>query len=138
MNNIIGYTGGVFDLFHVGHVNLLNRAADKCDYLIVGVSTDELCFSYKHKTPTIPFKDRLKIVKNIKVVDKVVCQDTLDHTINWEKYRFHKLFVGTDWKGSERWTKWEQLLRAKGVEIIYLPYTQHVSSTKIKELLCNE
>ena len=93
---IVGYTTGVFDMFHVGHLNILKRAKEQCDYLIVGVSTDELCESYKHKKPIVPFEERKAIIESIRYVDQVVPQLNRDNFAAWEKYHFDKLFVGNE------------------------------------------
>lgn len=105
---IIGYTTGVYDMFHIGHLNILMRAKECCDYLIVGVSTDELVKREKNKTPIIPFEDRCKIVNAIQYVDKVVPQYDKDKYSAWEKYKFNKMFVGSDWKGTKIWEKYEK------------------------------
>ena len=100
---IIGYTTGVFDMFHIGHLNILRRAKEQCDYLIVGVSTDELVEHDKHKTPIIPFENRCDIVGAIKYVDKVVPQVDKNKFEAWQKYHFNKMFVGSDWQGTPQW-----------------------------------
>ena len=125
---VIGYLSGTFDLFHVGHLNLLRRAKDKCDYLIVGVHPDG---SHKGKTTFIPFEERLAVVGGCKYVDKVVrsCQEDSDA---WKIHKFDKLFVGSDYKGSERFAKYESFFADKNVEIIYFDYTQSTNSTKIR------
>ena len=97
---IIGYTTGVFDLFHVGHLNILKRAKENCDYLIVGVSTDKLVYEYKKKYPIIPFEERIEIVKTIRYVDKVVTQDDMDKYEAWKSLKYNILFHGDDWKGT--------------------------------------
>lgn len=135
MSKIIGYTTGVFDLFHIGHLNILKRAKEQCDYLIVGVSTDELVQQYKNKTPVISYDERSAIVKAIKYVDEVVPQVDRDKLSAWDKYHFNKMFVGDDWKGSELFNKLEQEFCEKGVEIVYFPYTKGTSSTFLKETL---
>lgn len=132
---IIGYTTGVFDLFHVGHLNILRRAKEQCDYLIVGVSTDELVQKYKHKNPIISYDERVEIVKAIRYVDKVVPQVDRDKYAAWEKYHFNRMFVGDDWKGSPLFTEMEQKFAPHGVEIVYFPYTQGTSSTILKQAL---
>lgn len=131
----IGYTAGVFDLFHVGHLNILRRAKENCDYLIVAVSTDELVQEYKHKTPVICYSERSEIVKAIRYVDEVVPQVNRDKFAAWKKYRFDKMFVGDDWKGSALFNAVEQKLRAVGAEVVYFPYTEGTSSTILKETL---
>lgn len=130
----IGYTTGVFDLFHIGHLNLLKRAKSQCDYLIVGVTVDELV-KYKHKKAVIPFEERLAIVQAIRYVDQAVAQTTMDKMDAWIKYHFDIMFVGDDWKGTEKWNMYEKQFREIGVEIVYFPYTQGVSSTLLNEVL---
>ena len=131
----IGYTTGVYDLFHVGHLNILEKAKEQCDYLIVGVSTDELVETYKHKTPVIPFEERIRIVGAIKYVDKVVPQTTMDKFKAWEENKFDVIFHGDDWKNSTMYNEMEEKLSSVGVEFVYFPYTKQTSSTKIKEKL---
>lgn len=130
---VIGYTTGVFDLFHVGHLNILRRAKEKCDYLIVGVSIDELVREYKHKNPIIPFEERAKIVEAIKYVDKVVPQKTLDKIVAWNDLKFDILFHGDDWKGSDLYKETEMKLNNLGVKMCFLPHTDGVSSTLISK-----
>ncbi|MFD1708005.1 adenylyltransferase/cytidyltransferase family protein [Siminovitchia sediminis] len=129
----IGYTTGVFDLFHVGHLNILKNAKEQCDYLIVGVSTDELVQSYKNKLPVIPFHDRLAIVEGIKYVDLVLPQMNRDKFAAWEDLQFHAMFVGDDWKGDPLFNEAEKKFNGVGVDIVYLPYTKRISSTLVKE-----
>ena len=131
----IGYTTGVFDLFHVGHLNILRKARENCDYLIVGVSTDELVKEYKNKTPIIPFDERVAIVSAIKYVDRVVPQKTRDKFKAWETYQFDRMFVGDDWKGSELFLAVEKKLKEQGVDVIYFPYTTGTSSTILRETI---
>ena len=130
----IGYTTGVFDLFHIGHLNLLRRAKEQCDYLIVGVSTDELV-SYKHKQAVIPFEERKQIVGAIKYVDEVVAQESMDKMAAWERLHFNVMFVGDDWKGTPKWDAYERQFKEVGVEIVYFPYTKGTSSTLINQTL---
>ena len=132
---IIGYTTGVFDLFHIGHLNILRRAKEQCDYLIVGVSTDELVENYKHKSPVIPYEERKAIVEAIKYVDEVVPQINRDKLAAWKQYRFDKMFVGDDWKGSELFSRLEDEFRKLGVEIVYFPYTKGTSSSYLRKIL---
>ncbi|WP_120190662.1 adenylyltransferase/cytidyltransferase family protein [Ammoniphilus oxalaticus] len=129
----IGYTTGVFDLFHVGHLNILKRAKEQCDYLIVGVSTDELVMEYKSKKPVIPQQERVEIVNSIKYVDLVVHQTNRNKFFAWEELKFDVLFVGDDWKGDSLFVEMEKKFNHVGVEIIYFPYTSGVSSTGLKE-----
>ena len=127
----IGYTTGVYDMFHIGHLNILKRAKEQCDYLIVGVSTDENVQQYKRKTPVIPFEQRKAIVEAIKYVDKVVPQEDMDKFAAWERYHFDAIFHGDDWKGSSMYDEIEQKLSAVGCDIIFLPHTDGVSSTQL-------
>ncbi len=132
---IIGYTTGVFDMFHIGHLNILKRAKEQCDYLIVGVSTDDLVEHDKNKTPIIPFENRCAIVEAIRYVDKVVPQKDKNKYGAWEKYQFNKMFVGSDWKGTPQWNAFEKQLAPHGVEIVYLPHTDGISSSILRETL---
>lgn len=132
---IIGYTAGVFDLFHIGHLNILRNAKSICDKLIVGVSTDDLVFKYKRKKPVIPFHERLEIVRSIKYVDAVISQDNLDKFEIWKKVKFDLMIVGDDWYNSNKWKKIDNKLLKKRVKVIYFPYTKNVSSTKINNIL---
>ncbi len=131
----IGYTTGVFDLFHIGHLNILRKAKLECDYLIVGVTTDELAEKEKGQAPIIPFTERFEIVESIKYVDDVIPQVNYDKIEAWNNLHFNKIFVGDDWRGSERWNDLEKKFSRIGVEIRYLPYTKHTSSTKIRKIL---
>ncbi|MBO7124867.1 MAG: adenylyltransferase/cytidyltransferase family protein, partial [Bacteroidales bacterium] len=119
---VIGYTTGVFDLFHIGHLNLLRKAKAQCDYLIVGVSSDDLVM-YKNKHAVIPFEERMEIVKAIRYVDEVVPQLNMDRMEAWKKYKFNVMFVGDDWKGTDKWNKIEEEMNSVGVKIVYFPYT---------------
>ena len=135
---IIGYTTGVFDLFHVGHLNLLKNAKAICDKLIVGVTTDELLFSYKKKKAVIPFEERSEIVRNIRFVDVVVSQENMDKISAWEKLKFDIMFVGDDWYKSEKWQDIEKRFNGNGVKIVYFPYTKGTSSTLINQILLEQ
>lgn len=132
----IGYTTGVFDLFHIGHLNLLRRAKEHCDYLIVGVTVDDLV-SYKHKKAIIPFEERAAIVAAIRYVDKVVPQVSMDKLAAWEIHHFDVMFVGDDWKGKPNWIQYEKDLAQEGVDVVYFPYTQGTSSTLLRDTLHN-
>ena len=132
--SVIGYTTGVFDLFHVGHLNILRRARAECDYLIVGVTVDELV-RYKGKKAFIPYEERREIVEAIRYVDEVVPQESMDKLAAWEKLHFDKMFVGDDWKGTETWNHWEEVFSERGVEIVYFPYTKRTSSTELRTAL---
>ena len=131
---MIGYTTGVFDLFHVGHLNILKRAKEQCDYLVVGVTVDELV-AYKGKKAFIPYEERAAIVEAIKYVDKVVPQTSMDKMEAWNNLHFHKMFVGDDWKGTDTWNHWEEEFAKVGVEIVYFPYTAKTSSSELREAL---
>lgn len=132
---IVGYTTGVFDMFHVGHLNLIARAREQCDRLIVGVSTDDVVLDYKGHAPIVPFEERVVIVKAIRYVDEVVPQTSMDKFAAWEKLHFNRLFHGNDWKGSAMYNEVEAKLKAVGVEVVYFPYTQGTSSTLLAERL---
>lgn len=132
---IIGYTTGVYDMFHIGHLNVIRNAKAKCDYLIVGVSTDELVQKEKNKTPVIPFEERCEIIRALKYVDEVVPQFDKNKLGAWEKYKFDKMFVGSDWQGTPAWKKFEEQFNPLGVEIVYLPHTDGISSTKLTEFI---
>lgn len=134
---IIGYTTGVFDLFHIGHLNLLRNARALCDKLIVGVTTDELV-SYKHKKAIIPFNERCEIVRNIKFVDLVVPQENMNKYEVWKKLKFDIMFVGDDWYNTEKWNDIEAKFKKVGVKIIYFPYTKGTSSTLINQILIKQ
>lgn len=131
---ITGYTTGVYDLFHIGHLNLLKNAKGLCDKLIVGVTTDELV-SYKNKKAVIPFEERIEIVRNIQFVDAVIPQDSMDKLEMWHKIKFDVMFVGDDWYNTDKWKDLEEKLKALGVKIIYFPYTKGTSSTLINSVL---
>ena len=129
----VGYTTGVFDLFHIGHLNILKKAKEQCECLIVGVSTDELVQNYKNKLPVIPFEERVEIVKSIKYVDKVVAQENRDKYSAWENLQFDVMFVGDDWKGNKLFEELEYQFKSVGVDIVYFPYTQGTSSTILRK-----
>ena len=131
---IIGYTAGVFDLFHIGHLNLLRNAKGMCDRLIVGVSTDDLVM-YKGKTPVIPFCDRIEIVRNLRCVDAVVAQENMDKLEMCKKLKANVMFVGDDWYKNETWQDYERQFAEEGIDIVYFPYTKNVSSTQISKAL---
>jgi len=132
---IIGYTQGTYDMFHIGHLNLIKHAKEKCDYLIVGVNTDELVKSYKNKTAIVPLEERMEIIASIRYVDRVVACDTLDKVKMQKELNFDKIFIGDDWKGNERWAKTEKEMTELGAELVYLPHTEGTSSTMLREKL---
>ena len=131
---IIGYTTGVYDLFHIGHLNLLKNAKGLCDKLIVGVTVDELV-AYKGKRSLIPFEDRIEIVRSIKYVDAAVPQYDMDKLTACKKLGAQILFVGDDWYGTEKWEAYEKEFEQAGIRIVYFPYTQGTSSTQIRKAL---
>ena len=131
---IIGYTAGVYDLFHIGHLNLLKNAKGMCDKLIVGVTTDDLV-AYKGKKAMIPFTDRIEIVRAIKFVDAVVPQADMDKVTMCRKLKANILFVGDDWYATDKWKRYEEQLQDDGIKVVYFPYTKGISSTKISEAL---
>ncbi|MCH5303733.1 MAG: adenylyltransferase/cytidyltransferase family protein [Ruminococcus sp.] len=134
----VGYTCGVFDLFHVGHLNLLERCKEQCDYLIVGVCDDKYVTDIKHKEPVYGEEQRRRILNALKVVDKaeiVTIEETDDKILAWNKFKFDVLFSGDDWKGSERYKKTEEQFEKLGAKIEYLPYTQGISTSQIKKNL---
>ena len=128
----VGYTQGVYDMFHVGHLNLLNHAKKQCDYLIVGVNADDLVKEYKNKTPVISEENRRYIVENIKSVDKAVIVHTLNKLMVYDQFRFDAIFIGDDWKGNSRWEDTEKQMALKGVDVVFLPHTEGVSSTELR------
>ena len=130
---IVGFTSGVFDMFHIGHLNILRRAKEQCDYLIVGVSTDETVQSYKHKIPVIPFEQRAAIVGALKCVDEVVPQTTKDKMEMWKSKHFDVMFHGDEWRGTDLYNRYEEEFEKVGVRIVYLPHTEGISSSILRE-----
>ena len=133
---IIGYTSGVFDLFHIGHLNLLRNAKGMCDKLVVGVSTDELV-GYKNKKAVIAHAERMEIVRSVRYVDSVIPQENMDKLEMWKKISFDLMFVGDDWYQKENWKDYEEKFKSLGVKIVFFPYTKGTSSTLINETLEN-
>ena len=131
----IGYTTGVFDLFHIGHLNILRRAKEQCEHLIVGVTTDKLCQARKKKLPIICEKDRMAIVSAIRFVDEVVPQEDMDKQTAVKKYHVDAVFVGSDWKGTPAWEKYEKEFAEVGCSVVYLDHTDGISSTILRERL---
>lgn len=129
---VIGYTAGVYDMFHIGHLNLLKNAKGMCDRLVVGVTTDELV-AYKGKKAVVPFADRMEIVKNIRCVDAVIPQYDMDKVSVCKKLGATMLFVGDDWYGTDKWKEYEKECEAEGIKVVYFPYTKGISSTKLSE-----
>lgn len=132
---VIGYTTGVFDLFHIGHVNILRNSKSMCDRLIVGVTVDELV-SYKGKRAIIPFEERIQVVRACQYVDMAVPQETMDKLDAYQRYKFDIIFVGNDWYQTEKWNQLNETFEKLGVNIVYIPYTKGTSSTLINEILC--
>ena len=132
---IIGYTTGVYDMFHIGHLNILKRAKEQCDYLIVGVTTDDLCFKRKKKYPIICEEERVAIVEAIRYVDKVVLQEDMDKVSAVITHHVDVVFVGSDWKGTPAWEQYEKAFAKEGCSVVYLDHTEGISSTILRERL---
>lgn len=131
----IGYTTGVFDMFHIGHLNILKRAKEQCDFLIVGVTTDDLCFERKQKYPIICESDRMAIVTELRCVDQVVPQENMDKLEAVKKYGADAVFVGSDWKETDAWNKYEKEFAEVGCTVVYLDHTDGISSTILRDRL---
>ena len=131
----IGYTTGVYDMFHIGHLNILRRAKEQCEYLIVGVTTDELCYQRKKKYPIICEADRMAIVAELRCVDQVVPQENMDKLEAVKKYGADAVFVGSDWKGTDAWNHYEKELSEVGCTVVYLDHTDGISSTILRDRL---
>ena len=131
----IGYTTGVYDMFHIGHLNILRKAKEVCDTLVVGVTTDELCFNRKKHYPVIPENDRMAIVSACRYVDKVVPQVDMDKLSAVKSIGADAVFVGSDWKGTEAWNNSEKEFAAIGCTVVYLDHTDSISSTILREKL---
>ena len=131
----IGYTTGVFDLFHIGHLNILRRAKEQCEYLIVGVTTDSLCLARKGKTPIVCEQDRVEIVQAIRYVDHVVLQETMDKVQAVKQLGCDVVFVGSDWQGTEAWNRYEKEFAEVGCSVVYLEHTDGISSSILQERL---
>jgi glycerol-3-phosphate cytidylyltransferase len=132
---VTGYTTGVFDLFHIGHLNVIRFAKSMCDRLIVGVTSDELSAELKGKSPIMPYNERFEIIQSIKFVDLVVPEIIDDKIKAWEELKFDLIFKGDDWKGTEKWNILEDKFRKIGVKVIFYPYTMNISSTIIRRIL---
>lgn len=135
MSHRIGYAGGAFDLFHVGHLNILKHAKSQCDYLIAGVVSDELLELVKGRRPIVPLSERLEIVRHVSFVDEAVEETMLDKLDTWRSVHFDIYFKGDDWKGTERGLRLEQAFAEVGVEVVYFPYTMSTSSTTLRHAL---
>lgn len=136
MHNV-GYTTGVFDLFHIGHLNLLKNAASQCQRLIVGVTTDELTLQLKKKPPVIPFVERIEIVRHIVGVHSAVAEETDDKIAAWERLGFDVVFKGDDWKNTPKWNHLEEQFAARKVSVVYFPYTSQVSTARIQRIIAD-
>lgn len=128
----IGYTQGTFDMFHIGHLNLLRQAKEQCEKLIVGINSDTLVQQYKNKTPVVNENDRMEIVKELRCVDDVIKCETLKKTDVWKELHFDAIFIGSDWKGNARWAQTEKDLAPLGAEVVYLRHTDGISSTLLR------
>ncbi len=135
MRKIIGFTAGTFDMFHIGHLNLLKNAYSRCDYLIVGVNSDNLVKEYKGKKAVIPLEERIEIIRALRIVDEVMRIDTLDKKVSWKQKHYDLLFIGDDWKGNPRWELTKKEMENVGVKTIFLPYTEGINSTLLREKL---
>ena len=133
----VGYAPGAYDLFHVGHLNILRHAKSHCDHLIAGVVSDEMCLSAKGRLPVIPLAERLEIVSHISYVDEVVAETVPDKLQTWRRVQFDVIFKGDDWRGTARGNKLEQDFAGVGVEVVYFPYTVHTSSTILRRVLAS-
>ena len=131
----VGYTQGTYDMFHIGHLNLLKHASELCDYLIVGVNSDELVKEYKHKTSVINENERAEIVRNIKCVDECHIVTTLDKKVAHGKFHFDAIFIGDDWKGNSRWERTQEEMKSLGVDLVYLPHTSGISSSALTDII---
>lgn len=131
----VGYTTGVFDMFHIGHLNILRRAKEQCEYLVVGVTTDELCLNRKNKTPIINEHDRMAIVEAIRYVDKVIPQADMEKIKPVKELGADAVFVGSDWKGTDAWNKYEKEFAQVGCDVVYLEHTEGISSTMLRDVI---
>ncbi|MFD0685132.1 adenylyltransferase/cytidyltransferase family protein [Actinomadura fibrosa] len=132
---VVGYVPGAYDMFHIGHLNILRRAKGQCDHLIAGVVTDEVLQDAKGRAPIVPLAERLAVVGSMACVDEVVTDVSSDKVVMWERLGFDVLFKGDDWKGTEKGDRLEADLGARGVRIVYFPYTVHTSSTALRQLI---
>ncbi|MFR9674959.1 adenylyltransferase/cytidyltransferase family protein [Streptomyces sp. TR06-5] len=135
MTHTVGYAPGAYDLFHVGHLNLLRHARDRCDYLVAGVVSDEMAERAKGRPPVVPLVERLEIVRSIRFVDAAFVETVPDKLETWQQIRFHVLFKGDDWRGTPKGQRLEADFRTVGVDVVYFPYTVHTSSTQLRRAL---
>jgi len=132
---LIGYVPGVFDLFHVGHLNALLQAREHCDVLVAGVVSDDVCEAVKGMRPFVPLEERIAIVDAIGIVDATYAEHTTDKLDAWEEVGFHRLFKGDDWRETPKGLELERRLATVGVEVVYFPYTLHTSSTQLRRVI---
>ncbi len=135
MTRVVGYAPGAYDLFHVGHLNLLRHAAEQCDHLIAGVVSDEMLVLTKGRAPVVPLAERMEIVRNLRIVDEVHAEVVPDKIDTWREVGFDVIFKGDDWRGTEKGRRLERDFGAVGVEVRYFPYTVHTSSTALRRAL---
>jgi glycerol-3-phosphate cytidylyltransferase len=138
MSRIVGYVPGAWDMFHIGHLRILQHARPHCDWLIVGVVTDETVRRVKHKEPMVPLADRMEILERLDLVDQVVVDDSTDKAQMWRRLKFDVLFKGDDWRGTPKGDQLEASMASVGARVIYFPYTAHISSTQIRRRLVEE
>jgi glycerol-3-phosphate cytidylyltransferase len=135
MTHTVGYAPGAYDLFHVGHLNLLRHARSQCDYLVAGVVSDEMAERAKGRPPVVPLVERLEIVRSIRFVDAAFVETVPDKLETWQQIRFHVLFKGDDWRGTPKGDRLEADFATVGVDVVYFPYTMHTSSTQLRRAL---
>ena len=134
-DGVVGYVPGVFDMFHIGHLNLIRRARLECDYLIAGVVSDAVAFELKDRYPAIPEDERIEVVSSIRFVDEVHMEQTVDKFQTWEIVKFDVVFKGDDWKGSPKWVDLESQFAAVNARVVFLPYTPHLSTSERRKQL---
>ncbi|MDQ2624044.1 MAG: adenylyltransferase/cytidyltransferase family protein [Actinomycetota bacterium] len=135
MSQRIGYAPGVYDLFHVGHLNILRHARERCDVLVAGVVSDENAFAAKGRAPVIPLAERLEIVRSLAIVDRAVAETWPDKLTTWHHVPFDVIFKGDDWRGTPKGDRLERDMASVGVVVEYFPYTVHTSSTLLRAAL---
>ena len=135
MSPLVGYVPGVYDLFHIGHLNALRQARDLCDVLVAGVVSDEVCEQVKGVRPFVPLEERLAIVDAIGIVDATYAELTTDKLDAWREVGFHRIFKGDDWRDTPRGVELESRVATIGVEVVYFPYTMHTSSTQLRRVI---
>jgi glycerol-3-phosphate cytidylyltransferase len=133
--DIVGYVPGAWDMFHIGHLNLIKRSRAQCDYLIVGVVTDEVLLQAKGKQPVVPLHERIEVVRSIDLVDAAVVDVSSDKLVMWQQLHFDVIFKGDDWRGTPAGDRLEAAMHSVDVDVIYFPYTAHTSSTALRKIL---